>query len=269
MSDFSTDTADFLLDNEDEHSVTPVEELNQDTDAQAETAIEELPPIDQEPLPDIADEANTPEEDIESSPEPPSEAVAIDISPITQGMEELKKQLCELSDGFARKLRQDESKQVIIDRQHAELERYRQDEAFKLSKAIIMDVIAEVDSAEKSSKHYENLDVSPENFAKLKRLVLGISDDLRDLLERNDIYSYRSEPGTPFNAKRHRVLKTIPTGDAALAKTLQESVRWGFEAADKVIRHELVNVYAYDPKLSEQESPQAEPADPAEPSPEA
>lgn len=241
-------------------------------------AAQEAPAVQSEdsPLPEVED---TPDEPIEPTPDdafcceeeaPAPEEVAPSTT-LEAGIAAILKQLGALSDDFAHKLRYDANKQAIIDRQHEELERYRQDTAFKLSKALIMDIISEVDSAEKSSKFYETLECTPENYAKLKKLVLGISDDLRDLLERNDIYSYRSEAGTPFNVKRQRVLKTIPTGEEALAKTIQESVRWGFEAVDKVIRHELVNVYAYDPSLAAQTEARAteEPACEPEPAPEA
>ena len=84
---------------------------------------------------------------------------------------------------------------------------------------------------------------SPENYAKLRKLVLAHAEDLRDLLENNDIDSFRTEAGAAFNHKRHSVLKTVVTDDPSLAKTIQASLRWGFEKDGKVIRPEKVAVY--------------------------
>ncbi len=262
MTDTPTSAADFLLDTQEECPASPSLTAEQKPAAPEEEHTSPKPQQEDHVLPPVQEEepyATEPSE--KESALQPSAASAVDFTPITQGLDGIMTRLSGLSDDFARKLRYDESKQTIIDRQHAELERYRRDEAFKLGKAIIMDVISEVDSAEKSSKFYENLEDSPENYAKLKKLVLGTSDDLRDLLERNDIFAYRSEPGSSFDAKRQRVLKTVPTGDEALAKTIHESVRWGFESADKVVRHELVNVYAYDPKLAAAQAEEKKPAD--------
>jgi len=255
-------TGDFLLDYLEKCPSSPSLTAEQKPAVPGEEHTSPEPQQEDRVLPSVQEEESCATEPREKgSALQTSAASAVDFTPITRGLDDIMTRLSGLSDDFARKLRYDESKQTIIDRQHAELERYRRDEAFKLSKAIIMDVISEVDSAEKNSKFYENLEDSPENYAKLRKLVLGISDDLRDLLERNDIFAYRSEPGSSFDAKRQRVLKTVPTGDEALAKTIHESVRWGFESADKVVRHELVNVYAYDPKLAAAQAEEGKPAD--------
>ncbi len=148
-----------------------------------------------------------------------------------------------LQQRFDDKLRYDESKQLIIDRQHNELEQFRREEFTKLNRAIIQDVIGEIDSVEKHGKFYEALEATPENFAKLLKLFHEFSEDLRDLLERNDVTAYRSESGDIFDAKRQRVLKTVPTDNASLNRTIEENMRWGFELNGKVIRPELVSVY--------------------------
>ncbi len=179
-----------------------------------------------------------------------------DNSEILSKLEELKAQMAKMQASFDGKMRYDESKQQVIDRQHNELERYRQEESAKLSKAIMMDMICEIDSAEKNEKFYESTECTEENFLKLKKLVLRVSEDLRDLLERHDVFAYRSNPGDMFDAKRQRVLKTVPTGDQSLNRIIQESIRWGFEREGKVIRPEQVAVYSYDPALQQETAPE-------------
>lgn len=154
--------------------------------------------------------------------------------------------LATLEKEFNSKMRYDASKQQIIDRQHEELERYRQKQAQQVSRAIISDVISEADDAEKTLQHYRGLEPTPENFAKLLKLVEQHAENLRDLLERNDVFAYRCEPGSPFDARRQRAMRTVETQDPALAKTVQECVRWGYaDMDDKVIRPEMVNVFVY------------------------
>ncbi len=178
----------------------------------------------------------------------PTPEPAAEPDPLHQQLEAICDSLAELRAEFAAKLRYDEGRQVVIDRQYQELERFRKEEADKHSRAIVNDVICTIDTVEKNATFYEDMEPTPENFAKLLRLFNGFSEDLRDILENNDIFTYRSEPGSEFNAKRQRVLKTIPTADAALDKAIAHSLRWGFETIEnRVIRHELVAVHVYKP----------------------
>lgn len=166
-----------------------------------------------------------------------------DLTAILDQLTYLQEQMKSIREDFNAKLRYDISKKEIIDRQYQELDAYHREVHEKLSKAIIMDIISEIDGAERSAEHYGALEVTPENYAKLKKLVLAQAEDLRDLLENNDIVSYRTEAGEPFNHRRHSVLKTIPTDDPSLGKTIQASLRWGFEKDGKVVRPEKVAVY--------------------------
>ncbi len=249
---------DILLKEKAPESPTPETPEVTDTPAE-ETLPEETPeplmPEDEPEEPEVEPLAPAEEEAPQEAPatlvEEPAAPVEAPVAPvfdtteIIEHLDGLKGLMETLNSDFARKLRYDAAKQEIIDRQHTELERFRREESAKLSKAIIMDVIEEIDSAEKNEKFYEPLECNEENFAKLKKLVLRVSEDLRDLLERHDIFAYRSTPGSAFDAKRQRVLKTIPTEQQELHKQIQESIRWGFEKDDKVIRPEQVAVYSY------------------------
>ena len=191
---------------------------------------------------------SSPESVPDSSPqfvieEPTSHQATAALTPILNVLTTLQTQISGLREEFNSKMRYDASKKEIIDRQYQELDAYHREIHEKLNKAIVMDLIAEIDGAERSAEHYSALEATPENYAKLKKLVLAHAEDLRDLLENNDIDSYRTEAGTAFNHKRHSVLKTVATDDPSLAKTIQASLRWGFEKDGKVIRPEKVAVY--------------------------
>lgn len=214
-----------------EGSLQPAEETATAEESAVAPAAEEAEPATEESTP------TTPA---------PTENMAACMEKISDRLEKLEGLLQDLERGFATKLRYDASKQQIIDRQHEELERYRHEQALQISRAVISDVISEADDAEKTSRFYKDMEPSEENYRKLLKLVAGYGENLRDLLERNDIYSYRCEPGTAFNPKRQRVFSVIETDDPELGKTVKESVRWGFaDIDDKVVRPEMVNVYVY------------------------
>lgn len=250
-----------------EESLTPESDLI----SEADTAPEEetlLPVEDELPSEPEAEPQATgePLPEGEESPAEPEEAAAepeaapaqtIDLAPVLEALSTLQTQVTELSaslgtlqaqatklsEDFNAKLRYDASKKEIIDKQFQELDAYHREAHEKLSKAIVMDLISEIDGAERSAEHYETLAPTQENYAKLKKLIMSHADDLRDVLENNEIESYRTAPGDPFDHKRHSVLKTIPTDDPTLAKTIQASLRSGYVKGDKVIRPEKVAVY--------------------------
>ena len=187
-----------------------------------------------------------PEQEQPEQEQPVPEQMIHAVSKLQEGISMLGCRLTDLEKDFASKLKYDASKQQIIDRQHEELERYRSAQAEKVSRGIINDVIQEIDDVEKTQKFYANADPTPENYAKLLKLCMDYSESLRDLLERHDVYAFRSEAGSQFSAKRQRAMRTVPVADEACARTIQESLRWGFEdESGKVIRPEMVNVYVY------------------------
>lgn len=208
----------------------------------AEQASSPEPISVEEIAPEVEQEAQMSEsEDVEMVQELP----ATGETPLSARMDILEQKMDALNEAFAGKLRYDASKQVIIDRQYSELEALRHAEFAKLSNAIIMDVIDEIDAAEKSTRYFENQESTPENYEKMKKMLMGTAESLIDLLERNEVYSYRSEPGSSFNPKRQRVLRVVPTEDSSKDKTIQESLRAGFEREERVLRPELVAVYAF------------------------
>lgn len=237
MSELNKELADFLIKDDDAAS-----ECDNDFEADGATPLQDA----EEESALISEEEEGNLEETEPGSEAGPESRPSDMAPVLEKLDVLRERLDSLGQEFVRKLRYDASKQEIIDRQYHELEYFRREESAKLSRAVMMDVIEEVDSAEKNGRYYEDLEASPENFAKLKKLVLHYSEDLRDLLERNGLASYRTPEGTPFNPKRCRILKTVPTSDLSLNKSVCKSLRWGFENEEKIIRPELVTVYVYE-----------------------
>ncbi len=278
MTDIIIDEAEISLDTHElpptpaepaEESLTPETDLPSDADTTpeeetllpAEYELPSEPKIEPqatgEPLPEGEESPAEPEEAPAQPEVTPSQV--IDLAQVLEAMDALQTQVTKLSasletlqalatklsEDFNAKLRYDASKKEIIDKQFQELDAYHREAHEKLTKAIVMDLISEIDGAERSAEHYETLSPTQENYAKLKKLIMSHAEDLRDILENNEIESYRTPAGAPFDHKRHSVLKTIPTDDSTQAKTVQSSLRSGYVKGDKVIRPEKVAVYVF------------------------
>ena len=184
--------------------------------------------------------------------------------------EKLLSKMAELQAAFDSKLRYDEKKQAIIDRQAAELESFKKGLLEKSTLAFAQDLIAEVDSAEKLARYYEAAECTEDNFRKLKKALKDVSLSLCDILEKYGILSYRTEPGETFDPRRQRARLTTKTGDKALDKTVKALLGAGFEqerddgASTKVLRPELVDVYVFDPSLVPAPETAPAPTEPAE-----
>jgi len=66
---------------------------------------------------------------------------------------------------------------------------------------------------------------------------------IEDILYRQGVEPFRGE-SEDFDARRQRAVTTIPTDDPALARKVASRLRAGFSAGDRLIRPEIVSVYA-------------------------
>ena len=150
------------------------------SDVEVESSPESAPvAVPEEIASDIHSETSpelesSPESVPDSSPqfvieEPTSHQAAADLTPILNVLTTLQTQISGLREEFNSKMRYDASKKEIIDRQYQELDAYHREIHEKLNKAIVMDLIAEIDGAERSAEHYSALEATPENYAKLKK----------------------------------------------------------------------------------------------------
>ena len=178
---------------------------------------------------------------------------------VDEGVQQILSAFKGLQDSFDAKLRYDEKKDSIIDRQHSELEQFKKGLIDKITMQVVNDLISEADSYKKLITYYENIEYSEDNFKKLKKILFGLPESICDILERLGVTSYSSEVGLPFDPNRQRVLMTTETGDKAKDKTVRALMRFGFEKEledfndhtfhKKVIRPELVDVFVYKPEL--------------------
>lgn len=180
-----------------------------------------------------------------------------------------------LQESFDGKLRYDAKKDGIIDRQFQELSQFKSGLVEKVAMQIVNDLIGEIDSAQKLVKFYENAECNETNFRKLQKVLRDIPASLCDVLEKHGVTSYSSKVGTPFNPKRQRALKTTETGDATEDKRVRELLRLGFEqeietkgdqpVKTKILRPEMVDVFIFNPALSEMAASDGETPNEAQP----
>jgi len=216
---------------------------------------EELTPLTK--TPEVESDAPTDvefEEPLEDVLEPP---VEIDEPRVLLGR--LIEQGERLERRFDAKLKYDEQKNRMIDSLYAENREYKNDLVWNLKKELVAGLIEEVDDAEK--RWSRELADSPlptdreelEKLAqKLRRYVCEeLPENLRTLLDRLDVFSFRSAEGTPFDPKRQRALKRTQTDSPEHDRTIR-SLRSGYYAlrqgVETIVRPELVEVFRYEKK---------------------
>jgi len=171
-------------------------------------------------------------------------------------LERLVEQSARLERQFDVKLKYDEQKNRMIDALYAENREYKNDLVWKLKKELVAGLIEEIDDAEKrwSRELVESpFPTEPEALEKLVRKLSRyvceeLPENLRALLDRLDVFSFRSAEGTPFDPKRQRALKRTTTESPEQDRTIR-SLRAGYyterEGVETIVRPELVEVFRY------------------------
>lgn len=182
------------------------------------------------------------EESAEAVPTAPDDSVA--GAGLAQRIESVLSQVAKLQASFDEKIRYDQGKEEIIDRQHAEIQAYKGDLALKTMKPLVMDLINLYDDIGKvvAAKVDEAKD-SEIGSTLIKRLA-GFQEDIEDVLDRHGFEPFCS-PEREFDPQCQRVLKKIPTNDESLHRVVVKSLRRGFCYEGRVIRPEMVAAYIY------------------------
>ena len=188
----------------------------------------------------------------------------------SNALADLQAQMEKLLTEFNGKLKYDSKKQEQIDQLYKENVDFREGLVEQFKRKLALTVIEQIDDAEKQIAYFEKADHSEENFCKIFDSFKDISLGFRDmLLERFDIESWKSAPETPFDPRRQRTLRTTPTGEKEKAKTIKNSIRFGYQTADGIIlRPEMVEVYVFDKSQVSSKPAAPEPATPEPATPE-
>lgn len=159
-------------------------------------------------------------------------------------VKEASARLAELSVLFERRIAHTDMEEKVIDQMHAELQKYKEDMYSQLLRPVLLDVIEVRDSIQRMAANYL---ARPEGEQSIpNQTFAGYAYDLQDILEKNQVEIYRSEPGNSFTPLRQRVVKKVKTDEESLHGTLAESLSCGYAYQGRVLSPEKIAVYLYE-----------------------
>jgi molecular chaperone GrpE len=195
-------------------------------------------------VPPPAYEAIDTEEPPPGAPEPVPAAPPTESPRLLEAIEALGATLGRKLDGlqalFDREIRAEATREKVVDRLHAELQEYKQDLVLKLLRPVFVDLIQLHDDVGKLIDAPADRDGEP---GRLPDVLRGVQQGIEDILYRQGVEPFVADSAT-FDPRRQRAVATVPTDDPAANKTVAARHRTGFQAGDKVIRPEIVSVYA-------------------------
>lgn len=162
----------------------------------------------------------------------------------------LSRQISELKELFNQKIANDEYKDQLFDKMHAELVKYQQGSIDKMIDDMAMDVILLSDNTKQVIDAYKDSEPTKENYIKLLNQFQGISDELEDILFRQSIEPYSVEDDE-FDPRKQRVIGKVATDKKELNNKLASRGVVGYEKdSGQVLRRENVRIYKYQPEES-------------------
>jgi len=194
-------------------------------------------------------ESIAPFEPVEIATETPT--VADPVAPMARSIADLGdglgRRLDALQTLFDREIRAESTREKVVDRLHAELQEYKQGLILGILRPVFVDLIRLHDDI---GKTLERPDEPELDARRLLDLLRGYRQEVEDILYRQGVEPFDHE-GEAFDPRRQRALATVPTEDPARNKHVAARLRKGFQSGDKVIRPEMVNVYAHKPRPPE------------------
>ncbi len=190
-----------------------------------------------------------PGEEPESPTPPPPYDPQPTLDALMTRTEEMAQRLSAMEELFTKRIMYTDHEEKTLDRMHSELQRYKEDLYFKLIKPILVDVLEMRDSIIRMAEMYAS---KPEGQQDIPlKTFSNYAYDLQEILEKNGIEIYRSEPGGDYIPLRQRVVKKLPTTEEGLHGKVAQSITSGYLSGDKVLSPEKVSVYVYEaPKES-------------------
>ena len=155
-------------------------------------------------------------------------------------------------EAFERKLAYDASKQLQVDRLHAELQEHRAGFASRAARPIVHGMIRLHDNIGKLVSALRNKPADELSPAQFFALLEGLQEDVEIVIAQNGIAAYRQPPGN-FDPRRQRAVRTVITHDPQLGGHVAEVLRPGFEQGNEILEKERVVVYQWQtpPETSE------------------
>jgi molecular chaperone GrpE len=183
---------------------------------------------------------------VPSAEPPPLPGPVADLAPVLEAVAALgatlERRLDALQAQFDREVRAEATREKVVDRLHAELQEYKQDLLLGVLRPVFVDLIQLHDDIGKMVAAQGEVEGA---VLRLIEVMQGYQQAIEDILDRQGVVPY-TQDGNTFDPRRQRAVATVPTDDPALARTIAARLRKGFRtvAGDKVIRAEIVSVYA-------------------------
>ncbi|KXA22892.1 hypothetical protein HMPREF3208_00122 [Gardnerella vaginalis] len=162
-------------------------------------------------------------------------------------LNEVSSVLAMLNKQFTQRLQYDKVKETVIDRQHKELEEFREGLNHNLQRPLLYDIAETLDDIRKTKLFY----AKKENSELAIKALEGVEDSLNYILEKNNVECASSSEGDPFTGTCQRMIKSIPTSDISKQRTIAESVAPGYIFDKETLFKEKVIVYKYVPDYTE------------------
>lgn len=170
---------------------------------------------------------------------------------VLEKVQELRQSLDNLQKCFDRKIATDQYKNQLFDNMHKELVGYQNGNFDKVINSIALDMIVLIDDIKKSYKIYREKEGNEENYKKLLKLYYGMTEDLEDILYRQNVESYQIE-GNEVDVKKQKIVGTTPTNQPEEENQISERMADGYEKNGTVIRPERVKIYKYVAETTEE-----------------
>jgi molecular chaperone GrpE len=225
------------------------DDLLPEDETQVDVAIVTEPPSDAEPevafvVPAAVYDTIATDDELAPRPEfretPPSEPPSVVLAAVQDLGNGLGRRLDQLQTLFDREIRAEATREKVVDRLHAELQEYKQDLLLNALRPVLIDLIQLHDDIGKMVAAQGEPEAP---VARLVTMMGGFQQGIEDILYRQGVEPFTVEEDV-FDPRRQRAVATVPTDDAARAKRVAERLRKGFRAGEKIIRPEIVAVYA-------------------------
>ena len=218
--------------------VKQILEMKQQKEEQEVTDEKELPVVEEE----VAEEPiEAPEEEVFETDVPLKNETKTEDS-ISLG--DLMQQMQRLNYMFEEKILAAEKKDTLSKTLYAELQEYKKGVYTSIMKPLIKELVQIRSNILLQGR---NLIEKNGDDAMIKvGNLLAYADDIVDILETYDAEVYRTEKGTEFDSRVHKVLKKVSTSDAGLNKKVAYSMADGYYYDNRVLMKENVAVYMYE-----------------------
>lgn len=166
------------------------------------------------------------------------------LTQILSEIASLSEHIVALGKLFNSKILHSEHERKVVDQMHQELQKYKNDMYSQLIRPVLLDVIEMRNSLITQAKVYRSKPDGEQDIP--LKLFESYTFNTDEILEKNSIIIFRSEPKTEFIPVRQRPSKKISTDDQSLHGKIESSLCDGYEYLGKVIFPEKVAVYTFE-----------------------